>query len=60
MMDKYKKRALVDGLLIFFSLVMAVVFFRAAWSGCVRLGYVRFVALLPVSGWVKMLLWGWA
>lgn len=59
-MDKYKRRALVDGLLIFFSLVMAVVFFLAAWSGCDRLGYVRFVALLPVSGWVKMLLWGWA
>lgn len=25
----------------------------------IRLGWVRFIAALPLPGWLKMLLWGW-
>lgn len=58
-MDRQRRRALVDGLLILAAGLAVVVFFCVAWSACDRLGWVRFVAALPFPGWVKMLLWGW-
>ena len=31
----------------------------AAWASLDHLGWVRFIAALPIPGWLKMFLWGW-
>lgn len=41
------------------AVVLAAVIGCAAWSSLDRLGWVRFVAALPLPRWLKALLWGW-
>lgn len=54
-----RRRTLVDGLLILLALVMLLVVLAWAWSTYDHLGWVRFVMQLPISGQLKMWLWGW-
>lgn len=54
-----RRHALQDALFILLAVIMSLVIFCVAWSSLNRLGWVRFIAALPIPGWLKMLLWGW-
>ena len=41
------------------AVVLAAVIGCAAWASLDRLGWVRFVAALPLPGLLKTILWGW-
>ena len=51
--------AIQDALFILLACIMLLVIFCVAWSSLDRLGWVRFVAVTPLPGRLKMILWGW-
>ena len=41
------------------ALILVVILLCVAWSLLDHLSWVKFIMALPVSGWAKMILWGW-
>lgn len=54
-----RRRAIQDALFILLAVIMSLVIFCVAWASLDRLGWVRFVASIPLPGRLKMILWGW-
>lgn len=50
---------LKDAFWLLFAFGMMIFIFCYSWACCDRLGWVRFIAALPLPGKLKMILLGW-